>query len=112
MADETDNRSITFHYIKSNSFRVVHGDGVWGGGTPNGNISMSFWSQRAPIPQTLTHEITPGGDLGDEIARESKQDVIREVEVAVVVSLDVAKSLVTWLEDKVERLDRAHPANQ
>ena len=29
---------VEFHYIKSNHFRVIHADGVYGGATPRGFI--------------------------------------------------------------------------
>lgn len=96
--------SIDFYYIKSNSFRVVHGDGVWGGTTPRGYIAINFFSERSPIPQKLTHEITPTG-LGDETGREWREGIIREVEVEVLVDLDTAKSLIPWLEGHISALE-------
>ena len=97
--------SIDFHYIKSNSFRVVHGDGVWGGTTPRGYIAMSFFSERSPIPTKLTHEVSPSG-LGEETDRESREGIIREVEVEVLVDLDTAKSLIPWLEGHIRALEQ------
>ena len=97
--------SIDFHYIKSHSFRVVHGDGVWGGATPRGYIAMSFFSERSPIPQTLTHDITPQGNLGEETNRQVKSGVVREVEVEVIVDLATAKGMLGWLETHISAIE-------
>jgi hypothetical protein len=106
-ADEQErDAKIEFHYIKSNYFRVVHADGVWGGATSNLNIHMSFFSERGPIPQRIVHAIEPRGVLGGEIAEEriSRKGVVREVEVDVVLNLEMAVSLRKWLDDKIKNL--------
>ena len=97
--------SIDFHYIKSHSFRVVHGDGVWGGATPRGYIAMSFFSERSPIPKKLTHDISPQGTLGEETDRKVKSGVVREVEVEVIVDLTTAKSMISWLETHISTIE-------
>ena len=102
--------SFEFHYLKSNSFRVVHCDGVWGGTTPRGYITMSFYSERAPIPRRIIHEFKPEGILGQETGRDSREGIIREVEVEVMMDLAVAKSLIPWLEEKIQALESQHDA--
>ena len=71
--------SIDFHYIKANSFRVVHADGVYGGPTPRGYIVMNFYSERAPIPQKITQELTPAGQLGGAIDQVGKGGIVRDM---------------------------------
>ena len=99
---------IGFHYIKSNSYRVIHADGAWGGLTPRLDIFMSFYSERPPIPQTMVHEVTEAGALGAEIPAErvSKNGIIREAEIGVSMDLDVAASLVTWLQGKIQEAEK------
>ena len=104
MANKNPSSSITFHYIKSNEFRVIHADGVWGGATPRSYITMSFYSERVPIPQTITHEVKEG-ILGSEQNRSSKDGIIREVEVEVMIDLVMAKSLIPWLQEKIDQLE-------
>lgn len=107
---ETSPPNLTFHYIKANAFRVVHADGIWGGPTPRGYITMSFFSERAPIPTEITHASRPAktlaGVLGPELGRKSKEGIIREVEVEVVVDLPMAKGLITWLQGKIDFLEK------
>jgi predicted polyphosphate/ATP-dependent NAD kinase len=106
MAGETD--KIAFRLIKSNLFRVISADGIFGGLTPRGNLFMSFFSERLPIPERIVHLLTPEGKVGEEVLaeRESKDGVIREVEVGVAVDLDTAKALVVWLQDKIKQAEK------
>ena len=98
---------IEFHYIKSNSFRTVHCDGVWGGTTPRGYITMSFYSERAPIPNRLIHSVAADGRVGKEISekRISREGIIREVEVEVIMDLAMAKSTAEWLQGHIKFLE-------
>ena len=51
---------LKFDYIKSNFFRIVYADGIYGGPTPRGsNLQMVFWSQRQAIPQQVIHKVNP-----------------------------------------------------
>lgn len=104
---EDATRSVQFHYNKSNAFRVVHGDGVWGGVTPRGGISMSFFSERGPIPKSLRYALSADGNLGEIEESDSKGGIVREVEVTVMIDLDVARSLVSWLEDHIKKAETA-----
>lgn len=105
MAQENLPEKFDFHYIKSNGFRVVHADGVWGGPNLRGYITMSFFSERHPIPRRLTHEVKSDGTFGQEIGREIRGGTIREVEVEVMVDLSMAKSLNSWLAEKIKILE-------
>ncbi len=104
---------IRFDYIKSNYHRVIHADGVVGGPTGSGFLTITFWNERAPIPQQVTHDVafdpqTGALTLGDEIKSERAQRtaIVREAEASVVMSLTVAKSLKTWLEGHIATLEQ------
>lgn len=102
---------IRFHYIKSSAYRVVHADGVVGGATPSGLFHVSFFSERLPIPTSVDHAaVDLGGGrmrLGEEIATEGKKGVVREVEVGVTMTIDMAKVLRDWLDDSIRRFETA-----
>lgn len=101
-------KQITVDYIKSNAFRVVHGDGIFGGLTPSLDIHIDFWSHRQPIPQRSLFEVTEDGKLGSELKDERivRADMVREVEVGVVLDVNVAKSFIEWLQDKVKQIEK------
>lgn len=97
---------ISFHYIKSNYFRVVHVDGAHGGITPSGQIFFSVYNQRAPIPQTTVHKVESNASIAEEIRdeRTTKEGIVREVEVGLVMDLNTAESLHRWLAEKINNL--------
>src|SRR3989442_6878794 len=53
MTEATKPQDVTFHYIKSSQFRVVHADGIIGGVTPRGLIHIAVFSERPAIPQVI-----------------------------------------------------------
>ena len=98
---------IRFHYIKSNHYRVIHVDGAFGGISTRGLIHVDLFSERNAIPQTMSHQVHPDGRIGEEIAGETvrKEGVVREVEVGATMDLETAKSLIEWLQQKVDALE-------
>ncbi|MDE0646042.1 MAG: hypothetical protein OXH84_07405 [Gammaproteobacteria bacterium] len=104
-------KEIKFHYIKSSNFRVIPASGVWGGVNPRGLIDMTFFTERSPIPTVLTHSITSEGQLGEEIARETKDGLVRDVHVSIVIDLPFAKSFRDWLEQKIDEIENISITN-
>lgn len=97
---------VVFHYIKSNYFRVIYATGVQGGISPKGDIEIAFFNERNPLPERIAHSLTkpsglPTDDvmLGPEIAAErvSKEGVVREVEVQIVMNRATAQAVHQWL---------------
>jgi hypothetical protein len=99
--------TIKFDYIKGTHFRVVHVDGAFGGVSPRGDIGMSVFNERWPIPTQTTYNLEEGGKVGNEITEEriSREAVIREVEVELLMDLDVAKTMHSWLGAKIGELE-------
>jgi hypothetical protein len=103
---------LTFDFIKANQFRVIHADGAIGAPTPQGQFTLSFFSERFAIPQQITHEISATGELGPELLemRTARKAVIREVEVAINMNIDALTNLHRFLGDQLENLRQAHAA--
>jgi non-canonical (house-cleaning) NTP pyrophosphatase len=97
--------SIKFTYIKNNNYSVHHVDGAYGGITPKGDITLNFFSERFPIPNTVTHELIDGKTLGKEIDKVSKEGIIREIECGIIINLDTARSINKWLIDKINEIE-------
>lgn len=99
-------------YIKSNFFRVIHADGVYGGITPRGLIHIDVWSERPPIPQKMIYlPVSEGGEsleLSEQRESRVSREVttIREVEVGIHLDLDLARNLVIWLQERIEKLEQ------
>ncbi len=105
---DPDPNKITFHYLKSSQFRVVHTDGVIGGITPSGDLHIAFFSQRTAIPQRVVMRTTPDG-LGAEIPEEgfSRGGIVRELEVDAVLSLATAKLVRDFMSTHISNLELA-----
>lgn len=97
---------VKYHVVKSTQFRVIHADGVWGGATPHGNISISFFNERLPIPQLMELEYAPGKSAVEVLsARVAKQGVIREVETCVIMGINEAREFREWLDMRIKELE-------
>jgi hypothetical protein len=87
---------------------VLHADGAMGNVTPSGLIFVGLYSERGVIPQMMVHDITEGGQIGLEHRDErvTKKGVTREVEVGAMMSIETAASLVRWLQEKIELVEK------
>jgi len=103
---------VRYDLHKSNFFRVVHADGVWGGLTPQLNIAMGFFSEQGALPQQIVHEITPEGNVGPEVPDErvTRNAIAREVEVSVVLSIEAARYVLRWLEERISQAEAVREA--
>jgi hypothetical protein len=102
--DDHSPTKLSFQFIKSSGFRIIHADGANGGITPRGNIFLAFYSERIPIPEVVTHQLNPDGTLGPEIPeeRKMKSGVIREMDFGVMMDVPVAEALHLWLGQLLE----------
>jgi hypothetical protein len=100
-------KEVSFDLIKSNFFRGVHADGVWGGITPQGLFAFTFYNERFPIPKRVTHVMGEDGMLGpeEEELRVSRSGIIREAEVCVYMDPQVARALRDFLTERLQKLD-------
>jgi hypothetical protein len=91
---------VRFVYQKSLSHRVIHVDGVYGGPTPMGGlIHMAVYSERIPAPNEETYEIGPDGKMSEKPKQQSgPHGVLREVEASLILNIEFAKLLRSWLE--------------
>ncbi len=105
--NKTAENQIKFDYIKSNYFRSIHADGIWGGVNGHLDIAMAFYSERPAIPQQITIPIE-NGKLGNEIEakRVGRDAVIRDVEISVTMNVEVARSFRHWLDEKISAIDK------
>ena len=103
----TEFPTISFNYIKSNGFRVLHVDGAIGSITPAGLIFVGLYSEQNAIPQIMVHQITDTGQVGSENQEErvGKKGIVREVEVGAMMSLETATALVAWLQEQIKLVD-------
>jgi hypothetical protein len=107
MAEQGKTVRVPVHYIKSNSFRVLHADGAFGGVTGHGFVQIGFYSERGPFPTRTELEVDEDGTVIDERIIERRQGLLRELEASVVMDLKTAESVHDWLGDKIDQLRAA-----
>lgn len=111
MADQKKT-TIKFHYLKSSLCRDIHASGFFGGiNTGSGEVHLSVYSERPPIPKTITMNVSDDGSLGDELVdlREGRDGVVRIVQDTLYLDLPTALSLHQWLSERIETFKRVNP---
>lgn len=93
-------KKAKYDLLKSNNFRVVYVDGVFGGVGPRGMIHMTLFNTRWPIPTRMVHSLNEEGAIADELhdERQSRDAMVRELEIEVVMDTEAAIRLREWLE--------------
>jgi hypothetical protein len=96
---------IRFLFGKTRHHRAFRVSGAWASTTPGGEIQVSFFNDLRPMPNMTIHTVAESGDLGPEVSRDLEvNDVVREVDVTVVIDADTSARLVTLLTTLVKRL--------
>ena len=81
-------------------------DGAVGSPTPKGDIHITFYLERAPIPVKVTHEIRSEGTLGGIVASEGKTGIIRELQLGVIMDLSCASAVRDWLSERILEIQK------
>lgn len=100
---ENPTGEIPIFYVKSNFYRVVHTDGIYGGGAPTpGNIIMTVFSHRVPLPEKSANDA-----FGNEIPekRIARYGIENELEVSLVMELNTAKIMRQWLDNSIKNTE-------
>jgi hypothetical protein len=98
---------INFDYVKSTHFRVVHADGAYLALTGDGGLTMSFFSERQPIPQRVVYRVNPDGTIGEEVldSRVIRDAIVRETEFAITMTQQTALRVKKALDDMLKQLE-------
>jgi hypothetical protein len=77
---------ITFNYLKADGFSTSYVDGAFGGPMPSGNIYLAFFVDQLSIPQSVTHQVHPGGQLGALKSSVVATGIARELQTGIIMS--------------------------
>lgn len=120
MARETDAKqtawtvggALEFHYQKTSQYRVYHSDGAVGGPTPRGQFSLSFFSERPPIPRvgkrTVIDVANGQATMGPEEPVDVLAGIVRQIEATVMMDLRAAQELYTLFGEQLALLEKAN----
>lgn len=114
MPEEKIPTSISFDYIKGSLFRVIHADGAFLGLTGQGGLTVTFFSERQPIPRRVVHQVSSDGTIGSELRdqRVVRDAIVREADVCVSMSVDTAKRLLEILKKMIDAYEEASAENK
>lgn len=112
MAADVPPIKFEFDLIKSNFFRVVYAEGAWGGVSPRGKLNIAFYNERSAIPTKTALTLVKDGtgalkSAGPEEIVSSRNTIVRELEVEVVMDLAGAVDFYQWLGERIEQLKAA-----
>ncbi|MDD5284461.1 MAG: hypothetical protein PHD54_01270 [Desulfuromonadaceae bacterium] len=104
---------LTFKYVFNYGYNPSYVNGAQGGFSPRGEMVINFYLERQPLPDSMTHEITPEGAIGRETAVEPKDlssSMVRFIDTGVVMSYENARVFHSWMGDKLRELEEIHKA--
>ena len=107
---------ITFKYVFNYAYNPTYVNGAQGGFSPRGEMVINFYLERQPLPEAISHEITPEGSIGKETGSEPNdlaQSMVRFIDTGVVMSYENARVFHAWMGEKlreVEELSKARNA--
>lgn len=104
---------LTFKYVFNYSYNPTYVNGAQGGISPRGEMVINFYLERQPLPESISHEITPEGSIGRESAVEPKDlasSMVRFVDTGVVMSYENAKVFHAWMGDKLREVEEMQQA--
>lgn len=99
-------KEITFHYLKTPSYRTFYADGFFGGLTPKGQLYMEIYLERQPTPQKVIYKTKEGGLESTPKSKEGKEGFIREVEAGVIMDYSTMVVLRNWLNEKIDLFEK------
>jgi len=100
----SDEQAIPIKYTKSKDCRYVPATGAWGGVSPHGEIICNFYVEYQDAPET-SELVSPDGKLMQERRdKNEKKRHHREIQVAVVMRPDIARSIGEWLIKESDKM--------
>jgi hypothetical protein len=97
---------VTFKYIVPEGYTPLYANGTYGGINVKGEIEMHFVYDRRPFPKTTTHAVEGIFVPGVPLRKSGEEKVtLRCIQTGVVMSIDTAKSLRSWLDEKIKFIE-------
>jgi len=105
---------IKFKYLFNYGYNPTYVNGAQGGFSPRGEMVINFYLERQPLPDTISHEITPEGAIGRETAVEPSdlaKTMVRYIDTGVVMNYENARVFHAWLGEKLHEMEQLHKAS-
>ena len=93
--------TIPIEYTRAADYRVVHAAGAWGGATPQGEVECAFFVDCRRLGKSKMVILDERTGRAEE-RPPTTQGLTRELQVGVVMSPAIARSVGKWLLAKAE----------
>ena len=106
---------IKFKYVFNYNYNPTYVNGAQGGVSPRGEIVIHYYLERQPLPNSITHEITPQGAIGRETTVEPEdlqQSMVRFIDTGVVMNYENARMFHAWLGEKLKEAEAMQEARE
>jgi hypothetical protein len=113
-SSEQPEKTFNILFFRAPFFRTIQADGAWGRISPANSIHLSLFNDCGPLPAVAHHKIGADGKLsgGMSLSIQPGTDLIRQVEVDVVLSLESAKAVRDTLENFIKILEDMKKSSQ
>lgn len=104
---------LKFKYVFNYGYNPTYVNGAQGGFSPRGEMVINFYLERQPLPESISHEITPEGAIGRETEVEPKDlpnSMVRFIDTGVIMSYENAKVFHAWMGDKLREIEEMQKA--
>ena len=104
---------LTFKYVFNYGYNPSYVNGAQGGFSPRGEMVINFYLERQPLPDSITHEITPEGAIGRETEVDPKDlasSMVRYIDTGVVMNYENARVFHAWMGDKLREVEEIQKA--
>jgi hypothetical protein len=104
---------LKFKYVFNYAYNPTYVNGAQGGFSPRGEMVINFYLERQPLPDAITHEITPEGAIGREVAvepRDLTSSMVRYIDTGVVMSYENAREFHNWMGEKLREIEELQKA--
>ena len=98
---------IKYEYTVDSGSNLNIAHGVWGGINPQGEIEMNFYLESDKLPAYSERSVAHDGAMGAEksVYEDNEHVIIRRIHSRILLNYHTARSLVEWLEEKIESLE-------
>jgi hypothetical protein len=110
MADKSASE-ISVKFGKSQDYRMVPATGVLGGINPQGELVCNFFVEYSETPERIRLTLDGKGGISSENKEPEMLDLVRELQVGVVLRPDIARSIGKWMIAQSERMSPMPPSN-
>lgn len=100
-------KKIKFIYNKPQDYRIYPVNGVWGGVSGRGDLICNFFVEHHEVPKEEVLALKEDGSL-EPIKEKPKEqvNVIRDLQVGILVNREQAISIANWILEKVKEFEK------